>query len=272
MYSYDSGCRSSARSSSPVCPRTDRSTPSTCSSPWTWRPWVRWLGTSWSGSGRRWSCRERLRRGRSRGGWRCWEPDKSCRRFPGVRLATTSTDSTLNSSNNNHNNNNSSQLLLLSSVQLIRDLTLIPGEDNPSNNNNSSDNNSLDNNSLDNNSSCHSPASRLSFNNNNNNLSQLSRIWDTSPRPRLRSRRRWDCRTVSPTPHPATRRGTAHCSSVTENNGSKLFVIIILYLVSSNDPRLIHFLTLSTNINSVVNFKILKWSINQSCLFLFPRQ
>merc|ERR1712141_830721 len=118
--------------------RTDRNTPSICSSSWIWKPWPRSFLTSWSGRPRLRNRRESLMRDRDllrnrrdRGDWRSSELGRNSsretdsKRFPGTRQPQTSTELL-------PDNNNSSSQLLSSTHNNNRDQTLTPGGDSPS--------------------------------------------------------------------------------------------------------------------------------------------
>merc|ERR1712001_536019 len=143
-------CRSSVSPSSPVSLKTDRNTPSTCSSSWIWKLCPRSSPTSWSGRttprNRRGSARrgrDLLRSRRGRGGWRSSEPGRNSsretdsKRCPGTRPPPTSTEWL----QDNNSSSSSSQLLgSTHSNNNHRDPTLTPGGDNPSGSLNSSSN------------------------------------------------------------------------------------------------------------------------------------
>merc|ERR1739844_759955 len=153
-------CRSSASLSSKVSLRTDRNTPSTCSSSWTWKLCPRSSLTSWSGRLRLRNRRELLRRGREllrsrrdRGGWRSSGPGRN--------------------SSSNHSRR------LLSSSHSSRDLTLTPGGDNPSSSLNSS-NNANSSSSLNNSSNNVNSSNSLSSSSNaRGSRPRTSFLWET---------------------------------------------------------------------------------------------
>merc|ERR1719361_1526854 len=140
-------CRISASLSSPASLKTDRNTPSICSSSLIWKLCPRSSLTSWSGRAKPRNRPESLRRGRDllrsrrdRGGWRSSELGRNSsretdsKRFPGPRQPQTSTELLQD------NNNSSSKLLSSTHNNNNRDLTLTPGGDNPSSRANSSNN------------------------------------------------------------------------------------------------------------------------------------
>merc|ERR1711981_658125 len=194
-------CRTSASLSSPASLKTDRNTPSICSSSWIWKLCPRSSLTSWSGRPRPRNRPELLRRGRDllrsrrdRGGWRSSELGRSSsretdsKRFPGTRRPQTSTEWLLD------NNSSSSQLLSSTHNNNHRDQTLTPGGDNPSSSLSSSSN-------VRGSSHANSCRLRTSFLwETHSSLSSHSRKGDILPKLKLRSKKLSDCRTVLPIP------------------------------------------------------------------------